>query len=339
MKYLGFILFAIIGIGLAACQPSTPDTEVKIDFFRSKDGVTSVEKGSSITLSWKALNANECSIQAISDDEKAQSVACEDEGTYAPEATTMYRFSAMKKDAEAVTKDLTITVTNPDPDAVRIEYFRIEGGNAQITLGESVTLAWNAPNATDCQIEASPSPEESDGPQGVDCEDDATFTPDTTTTYRFSASKDGGDAVTRDLTVNVSSSEPAESVILLFTALDAQDYVLESVEGEEGVGEVGAKDPVLTLSVGRRYRIINRVKDSHPIEFVARGGAPVEDTVLFSQLDGVGNDTFMNDPEVNFTKREDGFSFTLTRELAGELDGYRCAYHPLNMRANVETRP
>ena len=342
MKYVLLILFALLG--LAACQPSSSGAseKVTIEFFDPVEGNKTIEKGESLALSWKALNASECSIQAVSDeDSKAQSVACEGEGTYTPEVTTTYRFSALQKDSETVTKDLEIIVTDsePEPDGVTIDYFRVEDGDTQIAQGEFVTLSWKALNATDCQIEATPSPEASDGPQDVDCEDDLTVSPTVTTTYRFSARQAEGEAVTSDLTINVFTPEPAESVILTFTALDAQDYILEAVEGEDGVGEAGAKDPVLNLTVGNRYRIVNRVNDSHPLEFIAQGGLPGEDEVLFSQLDSVGNDTFVNDPEVNFVKREDGFSFTLTRELAGELDGYRCAYHPLNMRADVTTKP
>lgn len=340
MKYVLLTLFMLIG--LAACQVSSPDTtdKVMIAFFRTTGETESIEKGMSISLSWKALNASECFIEALGDEGgEALSVACEGEGSYTPETTTTYRFSALQKGSEAVTKDLEITVTDPESDAVTIEYFRVKDGDTQIAQGEMVTLAWKALNATDCQLEASPSPEASDGPQSVDCEDDTTVSPTVTTNYRFSARGAEGAAVTSDLTINVFTPEPVESVILTFTALDAQDYILESVEGEEGVAEAEAKDPVLTLTEGNRYRIVNRVNDSHPLEFTARGGAPVEDTVLFSQIDGVGNEAFMTDPEVNFVKREDGFSFTLTRELAGELDGYRCAYHPLNMRANIETRP
>ena len=341
MKYTLLVLFTLLG--LAACQPSSPDTndEVSIEFFRPTEGEASLEKGGSIALSWKALGTNECSIEALDDeDSEAQSVACEGEGTYSPQVTTTYRFSALQEGAEAVTQDLEIVVvTDPVPEGVSIEYFRVEDGDTQIAVGESVRLAWKALNATDCQLEAIPTSDEADEPQTVDCDDDATFSPETTTTYRFSASQAEGETVALELTINVFSPEPVQSVILTFTAVDAQDYILESVEGEDGVAENGAKDPVLTLTVGNRYRIVNRVNDSHPLEFLAQGGVPGEDEVLFSQLDGVGNETFTEDPEVDFVEREDGFSFTLTRELAGELDGYRCAFHPSSMRANVETKP
>lgn len=226
---------------------------------------------------------------------------------------------------------------NDSNDEVKINYFRSVDGRTSVGPDEAVTLEWKALNATECSIQATSNGEAGDF-QSVDCEDDATYTPEITTSYRFSASKEQDNTVSEDLTITVAAPEPAETVLLTFNAVDAQDYILEAVEGEADVGEISEKDPVLILSIGKRYRIINRVKNSHPFEFVNRGAAAVEDTVLLSQLEA-DTEAFTEDPEVNFVKREDGFSFTLTRELAGDLDGYRCAYHPMSMRADVETKP
>ena len=135
--------------------------------------------------------------------------------------------------------------------------------------------------------------------------------------------------------VACSQNTPAEtSVLLAFTATNAQDYVYT---GDSSVAVVNAEDPALTLTVGTRYKVMNDVRTLHPFEFITRGADASTDVVLLSELsDGLA---FESDPDVNFVVDESGFSFTLTAQLAAQLDGYRCAFHPASMRAPILINP
>jgi plastocyanin len=117
---------------------------------------------------------------------------------------------------------------------------------------------------------------------------------------------------------------PATTVITLtFSASSSDHYTLELVEGANNVATPGL-DPELTLKVGQRYRIINKQLFVHPFAFSASETYNISNPLLTDEQTG----SFVNSTGVNYVKNDDGFSFTLTSELATELKSYLCTRHP-----------
>jgi hypothetical protein len=120
------------------------------------------------------------------------------------------------------------------------------------------------------------------------------------------------------------NNPPANDVITLtFSALSSQNYTLEKVEGATTVGMAGTTDPEITLEVGKRYRIINQVLGTHPFRF----SSSTTYTTVNPLLTESGGGSFATNASVNFAKNSDGFSFTLTSELATQLKSYLCGFH------------
>jgi hypothetical protein len=109
-------------------------------------------------------------------------------------------------------------------------------------------------------------------------------------------------------------------------------WVVTSVEGSSGVARTRVQNPEMTLRTGVRYRIVNEAeRNVHPFELITRNG---RDTVLLSQhADVTGR--FENDPDVDYMEGSRGITFTLTRGLMDELNGYRCTAHPSSMRGRI----
>lgn len=115
--------------------------------------------------------------------------------------------------------------------------------------------------------------------------------------------------------------EPAD-VTLTINNQGAVAYILESVEGAQGVGEVGAENSAWKLEAGNRYRVVNNGGLLfHPFEL--RG----DEGVLLAQGEPEGS--FEGDTEVGFVSDEEGVTFTLTPALAEVLTNYRCTIHPV----------
>ena len=88
------------------------------------------------------------------------------------------------------------------------------------------------------------------------------------------------------------------------------------------------RNPTLTFAVGRRYVIENDGWSAHP--FALRRA---DDTPLLSQ-DAAG--TYEDSPAVEWRDDGDTLAFTMTADLAADLDYYVCTIHP-SMRGDATT--
>jgi endonuclease YncB( thermonuclease family) len=95
----------------------------------------------------------------------------------------------------------------------------------------------------------------------------------------------------------------------------------------EGVGETGVDNPTLSLEEESRHHVENRGAGAHPLAFRDADG-----NALLTQ-DGTGS--FEDDPDVNWVDTGDIVEFTLTADLAAELDSYGCEVHPA-MAGDIE---
>jgi hypothetical protein len=132
----------------------------------------------------------------------------------------------------------------------------------------------------------------------------------------------GSDTQTPMPTPDPTNPSTDEVITLTFSASSSQDYTLERVEGATGVATPGA-DPELTLTVGKRYRIINQALGAHP--FALSSSPTYSAANLLLKEDGTGS--FVADTTVNYVKNSDGFTFTLTQALADQLKSYLCTFH------------
>jgi len=103
----------------------------------------------------------------------------------------------------------------------------------------------------------------------------------------------------------------------------------EVVEDETGsVAPTGEQNPTMTFEVGQRYAVENRGWSTHP--FALRAS---DDTPLLSQsADG----EFEGDADVDWVDDEETLAFTVTEDLAAELDYYICTVHA-SMEGDAET--
>ncbi|MGL4611558.1 MAG: cupredoxin domain-containing protein [Trueperaceae bacterium] len=119
----------------------------------------------------------------------------------------------------------------------------------------------------------------------------------------------------------VTDPGPAlEEIAISFVAASSEDWKLESVLGPLTTVPAGELDPTIALEVGKRYQIINKGGAAHPFAIVSQDAS----TLLLSEW-GIG--TFEQNPTINFVKNSDGFTFTLTGELAAQMASYVCTYH------------
>jgi plastocyanin len=132
----------------------------------------------------------------------------------------------------------------------------------------------------------------------------------------------GSDTQTPMPTPDPNNPPTDEVITLTFSAASSADYTLEQVEGVTGVATPGA-DPELTLTVGKRYRIVNQALGAHP--FALSSSPTYSAANLLLKEDGTGS--FVTDTMVNYVKNTDGFSFTLTQALADQLKSYLCTFH------------
>jgi hypothetical protein len=99
-----------------------------------------------------------------------------------------------------------------------------------------------------------------------------------------------------------------------------------AVDSSGSVAPTDEPNPTMTFEIGRRYVVENDGWSAHP--FALRRA---DDTPLLSQdADGTHEDSDAVD------WRDDGgtFEFTMTADLAAELDYYICTVHP-SMRGDA----
>lgn len=113
--------------------------------------------------------------------------------------------------------------------------------------------------------------------------------------------------------------------------IGAQSYTVTSVEGEGAGADQNTANPDITLTIGGRYTFVNDAgASSHPLDF-----RDADREKLFGQSNQSG--TFDDDDAVELAKSGNSISFTLTNELAAELNDYICSFHP-GMLGNVIVR-
>ena len=126
-----------------------------------------------------------------------------------------------------------------------------------------------------------------------------------------------------------AGNDEAEVVTVTIDNIGASAWEVTDVEGESGVAPIGAQNPSLTLTVGRRYRIVNNGGGAHPF-----GIQNAADEYLLNQ-DGSGS--LEADANIRYQEDANGVTFTYTQALADVGATYRCTVHAA-MTGAVETR-
>jgi plastocyanin len=93
--------------------------------------------------------------------------------------------------------------------------------------------------------------------------------------------------------------------------------VTETTDNE--LAETGVDNPELSLRVGARYTFQNDGWSTHPLAFLDSDGDP-----LLSQGE---QGSFEGDSSTDWVDNDTSVSFTVTSELADELDSYICTIH------------
>ena len=102
----------------------------------------------------------------------------------------------------------------------------------------------------------------------------------------------------------------------------------EVAEDKTGsVAPTGEENPTMTFEVGQRYAVENRWWSTHPLALRASDDAPL----LSQSTDG----EFEGDADVDWVDNEETLSFTVTEDLAANLNYYICTIHS-SMRGDVE---
>lgn len=99
----------------------------------------------------------------------------------------------------------------------------------------------------------------------------------------------------------------------------AQAYFVSNIIGNENVTPLNTNNSPWTLTEGTRYKLTITGANSHPFELRNGNG----DALLSQSNEG----SFEGDSAVNFQTEGQQFDFTVTPELAAELNQYFCTIH------------
>jgi len=97
-------------------------------------------------------------------------------------------------------------------------------------------------------------------------------------------------------------------------------YFVSEINGNEEVTPLDEDNSAWELTVGTRYELTVTQANTHPFALRDSGN-----DILLSMNDVDG--TFEGNSDVDFQSSGSSFSFTLTQELADELDNYVCTVH------------
>ena len=137
--------------------------------------------------------------------------------------------------------------------------------------------------------------------------------------------EDGGDDPTDGSTDGGGGGEEAVSLTIDNVGVSAWEV---TEDGSGSVAPTGEENPTMTFQTGTRYEVTNNGWSSHPFALSAS-----DDEALLSQsTDG----SFEGDSDVNWADNETELAFTVTEELASELDYYICTIHS-SMAGDVAT--
>jgi len=137
----------------------------------------------------------------------------------------------------------------------------------------------------------------------------------------------------------VAASAQTYDVAWTFGSVGSSSYRLDAVVPDNiGFPPLGSEDPTLPLELGKCYQVTVTDPAFHPFEVIAKGSSPEQDKVLLSMT---VQGSFESDPGVAWQDNGQGtVSFTLTTPLyqamveGGRVPGYRCAFHPFDMRGD-----
>lgn len=118
-----------------------------------------------------------------------------------------------------------------------------------------------------------------------------------------------------------TNGETEEGTVDVTATLGADGFSAWLIDSQEGgqVGDEGVNNPTLQLEEGTRYRFNNPVRNSHPLAFRNANGQD-----LLSQQ---GTGQFESDQNVEWVDEGDYVAFTVTSDLATELNEYYCTVH------------
>ena len=117
-----------------------------------------------------------------------------------------------------------------------------------------------------------------------------------------------------------------ESVEVVLDNVGASAW--ELVEADADVGETGVDNPTLTLQTGVRYTFVNLGAGPHPLAFRDEDGNDL--------LRQGGSGSYEDQDDVNYEESGDEMTFTLTEQLAQDVNSYICTVHA-SMEGRVET--
>jgi len=124
-----------------------------------------------------------------------------------------------------------------------------------------------------------------------------------------------------------TAAADGHDVTVTLNNVGASAWEVTDVQGGD-VGPTGVDNPTLTLVEGVRYRFVNNGWSAHPFELRDADTDPL----LSQSADG----SFEGDSETNWVDDGTELAFTVTSELADELDSYICTVHS-SMVGSVET--
>ncbi|WKV11929.1 hypothetical protein [Marivirga harenae] len=122
---------------------------------------------------------------------------------------------------------------------------------------------------------------------------------------------------------NDSENDDDNSVNIVAMTVEnsgAAAYFVSGISGNEEVSPLNEDNSTWQLTVGTRYQLTVSGASSHPLAL-----RDSEDNILLSMNDIEGS--FETDVDVDFKSDATSFDFTLTEELADELNNYVCTVH------------
>jgi hypothetical protein len=142
------------------------------------------------------------------------------------------------------------------------------------------------------------------------------------------ATDGGGNSTTPTPAPTESGADPTPdgAVDLVIESEGFSAWVLAEDESGE-VGPTGESNPTMTFGVGTRYAVENNGWDTHPFALRAADDSPL----LSQSADGSHED----DEAVDWVDDGETFAFTMTEDLAADLDYYTCTVHS-SMRGSAD---
>ncbi|MBZ9627989.1 fasciclin domain-containing protein [Psychroflexus sp. CAK1W] len=122
--------------------------------------------------------------------------------------------------------------------------------------------------------------------------------------------------------------EPAPNTVQMTVDNEgAQAYYVSSITGNEEPTSLNSNNSAWTLTEGTRYELTIVNSGSHPFQLRNSNN----DKLLNQNGDG----SFESDPDVNFVDDGQKFYFTLTADLAAEINSYFCGIHTGSMNGSI----